>query len=326
MLSPRAIHLFLKYFDSIDEMLSARLAGKRTWDEEALTFVLTDLLDENSQQDYNHRYTHADLVRELSQTDEPISIDVTIQTHSYPKSIERYVTQSDIGLILSYQDQFITQHSFRRGWLMQAKRLFRSKRKHEDGFTINSSFESFDSMQHERMKKLRDWAECDFIQYLLYCPRPSKLSGQVREHLSSARINAIAHDIFDYSLGLELRDDLLSNSPTIAAGIFVATIDFLPNSFLAVHSSIFNKTYPFSWFIVSQLAQTDGLRFMRHMSGPFDPDRNLNNPIIEGLIKGDYSAMQKDDELINILEDSNKVKILPAHTINIRVINGIDRP
>jgi len=200
MLSPRAIRLLLKYFDSVDESLARRLLRKRTWDEEALTFLLTELLDEESQQDHNVEYSHANLIDDLFRTDEPISIDVTLDTHSYPKSMERYVTQSDVGFILSYQDQFGHKKSFQAGWLMQAKRLFPSKRKFDHGFTENSKFDSLDRAQHDRMKRLRDWAKCDFIRYMLYCPRPSSLDTYVRERLSSARSNAIGTDIFDYAL------------------------------------------------------------------------------------------------------------------------------
>lgn len=328
MLSPRAIHLFLKYFDSIDEAVSRRLIRKRTWDEEALTFLLTELLDEEGQQDHKLSYPHAEFATDLSHTDEPMSVNVRIETHSYPKQMERYVTQSDIGLILSYQDQFDHDLSFRRGWLLQAKRLFSSERKYEHGFTVNSGFNSIDPAQHERMKRLRDWAECDFIRYLLYCPRPSSLDKSVREHLSSARSRALATDIFDYALGLELRDDFLSDSPTVAAGIFITLLDALPDSLLAVHKSLFRGVSPFSWFIISNLAQTSGIRdeFDRRRSRSSDSDANLNNPVIEGLIRGDVSIIKQDDSLVRVLEDAERAQILPAHTISVRVINGIDRP
>lgn len=330
MLSPRAIHLFLKYFDSIDEVLSRRLVRKRTWDEEALTFLLTELLDEDAQPDHTLPYPHENLINDLSSSDEPLSVSVQLETHSYPKPMERYVTQADVGLILSYEDQFNHDLSFRRGWLLQAKRLFPSRRRHEDGFTENSGFESHDPAQHDRMRRLRDWAECDFIRYLLYCPRPSSLDKPVRERLSAARARALANDIFDFALGLELRDDFLSTNPTVAAGIFVALLDALPDSLLAVHSTLFSGVSPFSWFIVSQLAQTEGIR--RRSMGPErmmmgDPtDSNLNNPVIEGLIRGDADAIREDESLMAVLDDLSQAQILPAHTVSVRVISGIDRP
>jgi hypothetical protein len=330
MLSPRAIRLFLRYFDSIDETLSRRLVRKRTWDEEALTFLLTELLDQDAQGDHNLLYSHDDLIRDLAITDEPLAVVVNLETHSYNKSMERYVTQSDIGIILSYEDQFNNEASFRRGWLFQAKRLFPSQQRYEYGFTENSRFNSVDSDQHDRMKALRDWAKCDFIRYLLYCPRPASLERSTREKLNSARTSALALSIFDYALGLQLRDDFLSESSTVAAGIFVSFLDDLPDNLLSVHESLFGAVTPFSWFIVAQLAQTGGIsnrqREMGRHENHHSDDKNLNNPIIEGLIRGDCSVLKKDETLIDILENVERSAILPAHTVTIKVINGIDRP
>lgn len=331
MLSPRAIHLFLKYFDSIDEALSRRLVRKRTWDEEALTFLFTELLDDNAQPDHTLTYCHDDLLRDLAKTDEPLAVSVQLETHSYPKAVERYVTQSDIGFILSYENQFDHNTSFRRGWLLQAKRLFPVKNKYEHGFTEQSKFDSFDPIQHDRMKRIRDWAKYDFIRYMLYCPRPAALESHVRERLSSARSMALAMDIFDFALGLELRDDFLSEKPTIAAGVFIALIDALPDTLYDVHKNIFSGVSPFSWFLVSQLSQTDGIRRRNQLNNhrreaPHDADANLNNPIIEGLIRGDADVIRKDEKLLTTLEDIDQARILPAHTVTVRVISGTDRP
>ena len=330
MLSPRAIHLFLKYFDSIDQSLSSRLVRRRTWDEEALTFLLTELLDDEAQVDHNISYPHHSFLKDLSATDEPLAISVQLDTHSYPKSMERYVTQSDIGFILTYQDQFNPKASFRSGWLLQAKRLFHSTRRHEHGFTVNSQFGSVDYEQHARMVRLRDWAKCDFIRYLLYCPRPSGLERGVREQLSSARSIALSNDIFDYALGLELRDDLLSASPTTAAGMHIALLDALPDSLLKVHQSLFHGVTPFSWFIVSQLARNAGIRGLQEhelrAGRANDESGNLNNPIIDAIIRGDSETFEKDSTLAEVMDDPEQSRILPAHTITVRVVNGLDRP
>nr|VFJ68615.1 MAG: hypothetical protein BECKDK2373C_GA0170839_11887 [Candidatus Kentron sp. DK] len=275
------------------------------------------------------------LINDLSSSDEPLSVSVQLETHSYPTPMERFVTQADIGLILSYEDQFDHDFSFRRGWLLQAKRLFSSRPLHEqllssgyrseNRFTENSRFESQKPAQHERMRFLRDWAGCDFIRYLLYCPRPSSLDKPVRERLSAARARTLATDIFDHALGLELRDDFLSENPTIAAGVFVALLDSLPNSLLAVHTALFSGVSPFSWFIVSQLAQTHGIHRRDRIPMEDPSGSNIDNPVIEGLIRGDTNAIRRDDTLLDVVE-LKQVRILPAHTISIKVINGIDRP
>lgn len=325
MLSPRAIRLFLKYFDSVDQALSKRLIRKRTWDEEALTFLLTELLDEEAQSDHILSYSHDRLLKDLTASDEPMSINVHLETHSYPKSVERHVTQSDIGFILSYEDQFDHDASFRRAWLFQAKRLFPTTRRQKHGFTADSRFESIDASQQERMRRLRDWAGCDFIRFLYYCPRPSALEKGVREQLCAARSRALARNIFDFSLGLELRDDFLSDNPTVAAGIFVGLLDHIPASLFALHAAIFTGVSPFSWFIVSQLTQTNGI-FGHHDLG--EPgranDRNLNNPAVEALVRGDAAALSVGRTPLGLIDVPER--ILPAHTITVKVVNGIDRP
>lgn len=293
-----------------------------------MTFLLTELLDEESQPEHNLIYTHANFLDDLRKTYEPLSLDVLVETHSYPMPLERWVTQSDIGLIISYSNQFSPDSSFEAGWLLQAKRLFHSRSKSDKGFTVNSGFGSLDGAQHERMKRIRDWAECDFIRYLLYFPRPSSLPQHDREQLAHARLCRLGGDIFDFTLGLQLRDDLLSDSPTTAAGVFIGRLDDLPKTLLTVHESIFEKTIPFSWFIVSQLARTQGIR-----SHHFDdlrrghpPENNLNNPIISGLIRGNPEIIEKDGRLRDVLGNADSMQILPAHTLTVRVIHGIDRP
>jgi hypothetical protein len=59
---------------------------------------------------------------------------------------------------------------------------------------------------------------------------------------------------------------------------------------------------------------------------PHGEDANLNNPIIDGLIRGDCSVFEQDETLMGVLEDPGRAAILPAHTVTVRVINGIDRP
>ncbi len=43
MLSLQTTHELLKYFDSIDAAISLSMMRKRVWDEEALTYLLTEL-------------------------------------------------------------------------------------------------------------------------------------------------------------------------------------------------------------------------------------------------------------------------------------------
>ena len=324
MLSPRAIRLLLRHFDALDEVIAHRLTRKRPWQEEALTGLLCDLLDAETQADEKVAYTLRQLHDDLAKSDEPVGIRLKIDSHQYPKHLERWVTQADFGFIISFQDQFDNSHSTSSAWLMQAKRVFPNR---TGAYGPESKFESADAAQDARMKLLRDWAQEDFIRYFLYCPRPKDLPQPVREVLNQARTNALSGDIFDYTLGLELRDDMLSASPTIAAGLFVASLDNAPKTLRDTHAGLFNSTTPFSWFILQHMASgrhSIQHRRQRHESMS-EPRRGPRAADIERLVRGDHRVLQG----MNLPESLNvetPPRVLPAHTIEISVVCGLERP
>jgi hypothetical protein len=195
------------------------------------------------------------------------------------------------------------------------------------GYETGSKFASADAEQDLRMKTLRDWAGEDFIRYFLYCPRPKDLEQPVREALNQVRTNALSGDIFDYTLGLELRDDLLSASPTIAAGLFVSSLDNVPKTLLETHASLFSQTTPFSWFIIQHMA--NGRHSIHHrrpgqessLSGSSGP----RSTKIERLVRGDHRVLD-GMQLPRSLNAETPPRILPVHTIEVSVTCGLDRP
>lgn len=322
MISPRALRIILRHFDAIDETLSKRLTRKRPWSEEALTGLLCDLLDNETQVEESVSYTLEQVHDDLAKSDEPLSIRLKIDTHQYPKHVEHWVTQSDLGLIVKYQNQFDTSLSRSSAWLLQAKRVFPSGP--DNQYSCDSKFKSSDADQHQRMKALRDWAQADFIRYLLYCPRPKNLDAPVREALNQLRTNALGADIFDYTLGLELRDDLLSANPTVAAGVFVGSIDSAPDTLGKTHSGLFRTTTPFSWFIVQHMASGRN-SFDRRFRDLDRPESKSKEKDIERLVRGDHRVLEHFD-LPDSLSANIPPRVLPAHTIEISVTCGIDRP
>lgn len=168
-------------------------------------------MDAETQIEESVPYDIVELHRDLRNTDEPVGISLKVETHQYPSHFERYVTQSDFGFVISYQNQFNSEKSSTVSWLMQAKRVFPSS---EGIYNGHSKYSSLDIEQRKRIELLRDWADEDFIRYLLYCPRPSALEPHVREKLNYNRATSLSGRIFDYSLGLELRDDLIYRFPT----------------------------------------------------------------------------------------------------------------
>lgn len=326
MISLRAIQLLLRYFNGIDQALSARLSRKRPWPEEALTAALCDLMDAETQEEEGVTYSLGNLLTDLARTDEPLGIGIKIETHQYPKQIEHYVTQADIGLVVRYENQFESRTSSTNCWLLQAKRLFPTNKSLPAAYTLKSTFSSRNPEQEERMKLLNEWAGIDFVRYLLYCPRPTALPTDVREALNQFRTMAVSTNIFDYALGLQLREDMLSESPTIAAGMFIASIDNCPGDFAETHRTIFSASIPFAWFLVQHFAHGGSLfrnmqDEMRHRKG----GTSKQPKVIERIVRGDHRVLDELD-LPESLSQNVPPRILPAHTIEIRVVCGLDRP
>jgi hypothetical protein len=97
--------------------------------------------------------------------------------------------------------------------------------------------------------------------------------------LSYQRTLALTGEIFDFALGLQLRDDLLSDKSTLDAGIFISPIDKFPSCFKEVHRRLFQGSTPFSWFILQHFFQRSGKNWDFNFG-----DTGENNEIIERLL------------------------------------------
>src|SRR5205085_11556779 len=115
-------------------------------------------------------------------------------------------------------------------------------------------FGGIDAEQKKRIDILRRMVGMDFVLYLLYCPRPAFLDAVTQKKLAHLRTKFLTNDIYDYTLGLELRDDFLSGSPTLAAGLFISEIDHLPRNLGNLHEKVLDGCWPFSWFLAVHFA------------------------------------------------------------------------
>lgn len=319
MISPRAIQLILQHFDCIDKYVAQRLLRKRPWQEPALTTLLCDLFDRDVQREEKIEYTADQLNRDLRAADDPIHVSLCIDTHQYTPAVENLITQSDLGLILTFSNQFDPSSSWIRGWLLQAKRL-KPTRANPPTYDGRSRIDSWDAAQSARIEDLRNRVGSDFIRYLLYCPRPSALDQNLRALLSHQRNSAVGHKIFDYSLGLQLRDDLLSSSPTTAAGVFVSRTDNPPSTLKEIHGLLFQGTTPLSWFIVQHFSP-----YWDHGRDLSSEHGNIDNPIVNGIIRGDADVL-RSRAAREVLGDLPLFHTLPAHTIEIGVTVGPELP
>ena len=89
----------------------------------------------------------------------------------------------------------------------------------------------------------------------------------------------------------------------------------MPESFLKLHQSIFKGVTPFSWFIVSQLAQNPGIRShdLLDVVRNGGPKTNLNNPIIDGFLRGDALVIKQEESLASLLDKVEKADPACAH-------------
>lgn len=333
MLSPKTVHLIIKHFDCIDESVATRMIRKRPHAETALTSRLCDLLDEDTQADEHLAYSLEHLNRDLSQGDGLARLSCQVETHEYTPDIEGWVTQSDLGFIINYHDYLLPEESWSAAWLPQAKRL--TPNLHSSSlYTEASKFSAVDAEQQERIGKLRKAVGIEFIKYLLYCPRPAALDVETRAKLAHLRYKNLASEIFDYTLGLETRDDLSANDSTLAAGIFITGIDDLPHNLASVHSTILGGSCPLSWFFAAHFA--GGIRRgglvnaparVRIRPGETTPDfapRPLGKvELAHAIVRGHPVALERLRETLDIPQD-RRIRVLPPHTLTIDVRIGSD--
>jgi len=227
---------------------------KRPWQEVALTSHLCNLLDEETQRRENLPYSIAQLNEDLNRGNGLTRVSFELQTHEYSSVVENLFTQADFGFVVNYRDYLLPDQSWSIAWLLQAKRLSPNMSR-SPIFDERSTFTSFDAAQLNRIIQLRELVGVDFIRYLQYCPRPEFLGMVICGKLKHLRDIEHSGEIFDYSLGLELYNELSSIESTLEAGLTVSHIDAPPKTLADVHRSMLAKSWPLSWFLVAHLAR-----------------------------------------------------------------------
>lgn len=336
MLSVRHFNLIIKHLDAVDQRVSQRLDRTRPWTETHLTSLLCDLLDDETEHDELLSYSRKQLREDLANSDEAMTLACRIESIEYLPDQERYVTQGDLGLILSYRDR-VGGESWERGWLLQAKRATPTLRE-RPAFRADAKF-AVDSAQHARLETLMEVLGGDVVRYLLYAPRPSMLRDWDRTRLAQARNGALQRHIFDYTFGQALYQDAKDGCPTLAAGMFLAPHEAVPSTVVAAHSELAQTVWPFSWFVALQLGgrrADPGRPSPRRGSG--NPAQPVWNPVngpeakemsdpkgipIVPFLRGDPHAVQ--DVVRRCGEQSDNIRespFLPSHTMTIEVVPG----
>jgi hypothetical protein len=251
MIPPRAIALVIRHLDAIDRAVSARMSRKRPWLEPSLTSLLCDLLDSETQEVERLAYPLQQLNQDLAAQDGLVSIAFQIQTHEYAPQMERWVSQADLGLVITITDYLLPFEEWRLSWLLQAKRL----RPNRSGtlYSEASRFGGMDARQHERLLRLASVVDVPFIKYLLYCPRPSGVDPVTEKKLAHLRNRALADVIFDHVLGLHLHEELGRLDSSLAAGVLVSSPEGLPANLGKAHAGMLEPVCPLSWFLARHL-------------------------------------------------------------------------
>ncbi len=224
IIKPGDVDHLLRYFSGVDEALSRRFAIGFLPDEEHLTSLLCELLDEKGSELHALSYSVSNLNSDLKNSGSLLTTSVSLSTTPYNKYQERYFTQSDIGIVVKYVDNIDPSCSFKKGLLVQAKKLFPYKDKI---YTLNSKYNSFNAEQHERLTSMIEYygmrrdKDSDKLQrkrkmidgglcaaYLLYNPPITVFSQIEQELIIHRQLRQDSRSIFDYMDGLRLYHEL----------------------------------------------------------------------------------------------------------------------
>jgi hypothetical protein len=215
ILTPNDVQFLLRYFAGIDQALCRRYSLGFRPDEEHLTSLLCELLDSKGVELHNLPYGIAQLNEDLKQSGSLVRAEISVKTNAYNKHQERYLTQSDLGIIVEYEDRVEPALSFKNGVLVQAKRLFPLR---NGEYGLDSKYESFDEDQHLRLEKLmKDFGvlaggDPEFgshcAKYLFYNPPLADLPIREREKIIHSQLRRETSSIFDYTAGLHVYQDL----------------------------------------------------------------------------------------------------------------------
>jgi hypothetical protein len=311
MINSRAFHLILKHLHAIDSIHSTRLLMPSQPSETTLTDLLCELLDNHYQPFHRIAYAVHDLQQDLVLLSPSINVAIEIQTNKFATPMERYVSQSDLGLEIFIKNSYEPAKNRSFAYLLQAKKLFPTTVYGELIYTENSKFESVDADQEKRIRILQEHVG-NAIKHLLYCPNPTLLEQQLRETLDYWRTYSIGSNIFDFLDGQELYKEL--NDPkTINAGIFISDGGYVPENLLKVHAASFHQTIPFSWFIALHFLERPKVYDLN------PPEEDDAQGIVKNIINGDETAIDYFKSIFKSekSEPPDNFKIYPKQTLKI---------
>lgn len=331
MLSPYQLPFLIRYFDGIDLAVSRRLSRRVPPSETTLTQEFCGLMDADAQRlEKSLPFDAEALAKAIAAPGDMLDVVFKIDAHQHSQRLEAYVSQADFGLILEYRNTVIPGLDWEAAYLMQAKRLFPNA---GGGYSVSSSFSSTSVEQRQRMRHVADILGEAAIRYWLYMPTTSGYESTSASAIRTLHTHNLSHHLFDFAIGLALRDALQS-AGGIDAGMWIADLGVGDNA-VDVHRAAFRTTHPFTWFVLQHFGSpsshgVDVLALNVHCRGRGEPRGRAAQ-----IAAGDRAASEAlIDELGDRARDRHfdprTMTVLPAHTVTISVrsgpADGIDLP
>lgn len=248
MFGPQHLKHVITYLDGVDHELSQRMLRKYPPDEPGLTNELCALLDADTQRAEDRlSYSLDELNADLAAVGDGVDFEVKLDTYPHNSAMERHVSQSDFGLVLTYDNKILPQESWSTAYFVQAKRLFRNPMSGE--YDHRASFQAVDSEQQARIDRLSAILGIGALRYCLYCAQTPAVAETTRVQVRAIHTRNLSDQLFDFGSGLALRDKLTAKGG-IDAGIWLRSVIGKPTGLLALHNEAFLSALPFTWFII----------------------------------------------------------------------------
>lgn len=165
-----------KFFDAVDNAVTAEMQAGMSLLEESLTFTLARLLDGSSTFQRMLDYPLVKLNSDLESCGSGHQVTVEFETNEHKKSFESAVSHADLGIVLRWE-QSPFYPAYTKGLVVQAKKLYASRGE----YRLSSPYEGFDANQFTELKGVAQKHGSDGIAYFLYNPKLDAFAEQEQE-------------------------------------------------------------------------------------------------------------------------------------------------
>lgn len=169
-----------RYFDGISTAVAKRMLRGSVPNEENLTFLLCELLDEGASGLHNLDFSLEQVKAELENSDAGVRIDIGFETHEHSKHFESKYSGADLGIVFSIDHPMMGK--VESAVLVQAKRLFTPR--NQNKFSLHSQYSSFDPEQAMFLRQFQNkFGVNHSIFYLWYNPPSTGFSDEQAKHI-----------------------------------------------------------------------------------------------------------------------------------------------